>query len=65
MKALAARWLPGMVHEDRHGDAALMGTLSAMVERFTPEQHADQIARPRRAARRGRPTARHRPAPSS
>lgn len=43
MQALCDRWLPGMVHPDRHGDAALMGALEAMVLRQTPESHARQI----------------------
>ncbi len=44
MRALADRWLPGMVHPDRHGDAALMGALTEMVMRRDPEEHALQIA---------------------
>ncbi|MCC2113842.1 MAG: alpha/beta hydrolase [Hyphomicrobiales bacterium] len=43
MSALAADWLPPMVHPDRHGDAGLMGALTAMVERMTPELHERQI----------------------
>lgn len=43
MAALAKSWLPPMVHEDRHGDADLMGALNAMVERMTPELHERQI----------------------
>ena len=43
MRALADQWLPPMVHPDRHGDAELMGTLTAMVERMTPELHQRQI----------------------
>ncbi len=43
MEALAARWLPPMVLEQRHGDRDLMGTLTDMVERMTPELHARQI----------------------
>ncbi|WP_244472027.1 alpha/beta fold hydrolase [Prosthecomicrobium hirschii] len=43
MAALAARWLPPMVHEDRIGDAGLMEPLGAMVLRATPEQHRRQI----------------------
>ena len=43
MAALAARWLPPMVYEARHGDAALMDRLTAMVLRMTPELHARQI----------------------
>ncbi|WP_319773511.1 alpha/beta fold hydrolase [Breoghania sp.] len=44
MRALAERWLPGMVHPDRHEDATLMGALSEMVMRRDPEEHARQIA---------------------
>ena len=44
MQALADRWLPGMVHPDRHGDAELMGALTRMVLRHDPEIHARQIA---------------------
>lgn len=43
MQALADRWLPGMVHPDRHSDTALMGALTAMVLRQTPQVHAQQI----------------------
>ncbi|WP_240540072.1 alpha/beta fold hydrolase [Salinarimonas soli] len=43
MAALAERWLPPMVHEDRVGDDALMAPLRAMVMRATPAQHARQI----------------------
>lgn len=43
MVALAAEWLPPMVHPDRHGDATLMGPLTAMVCRMTPELHDRQI----------------------
>lgn len=53
MAALAARWLPPMVHEDRTGDAALMEPLMAMVARATPAQHERQIR-----ALLGRPDAR-------
>lgn len=53
MAALAARWLPPMVREDRAGDEALMAPLRAMVERATPEQHHRQIR-----ALLGRPDAR-------
>ena len=44
MRALAERWLPGMVHADRHDDGVLMGTLGEMVMRRDPEEHARQIA---------------------
>lgn len=43
MGALADRWLPPMVHEDRVGGEALMAPLKAMVLRATPEQHQRQI----------------------
>ncbi|MHB2169842.1 alpha/beta fold hydrolase [Alsobacter sp. R-9] len=43
MAALAARWLPPMVHEARTTDRALMQPLEAMVLRATPEQHHRQI----------------------
>lgn len=43
MGALAGRWLPPMVHPNRHNDTELMGTLTAMVERMTPELHERQI----------------------
>lgn len=43
MAALAARWLPPMVHPDRVADEALMQPLRAMVLRMTPAIHARQI----------------------
>lgn len=43
MAALSARWLPGMVHPTRHGDARLMGDLHAMVRRATPASYARQV----------------------
>ncbi|WP_150285923.1 alpha/beta fold hydrolase [Rhabdaerophilum calidifontis] len=43
MRALAARWLPPMLHPDREDDPTLIGPLTAMVERATPEQHARQV----------------------
>ncbi len=43
MQALSDRWLPGMVHPDRHQDAALMNALNAMVLRQTVDIHARQI----------------------
>ncbi|WP_321397044.1 alpha/beta hydrolase [Emcibacter sp.] len=43
MKALAEKWLPPMVHEDRHRDQKLMNTLTAMVLRADPDQHKRQI----------------------
>lgn len=43
MDALAERWLPPMVHEDRVNYRTLMEPLKAMVLRATPEQHRRQI----------------------
>ena len=43
MAALAARWLPPMVHPERATDDALMLPLRAMVLRMTPAIHARQI----------------------
>lgn len=43
MQALSERWLPGMVHPNRHQDTELMNALSAMVLRQTPDIHARQI----------------------
>ena len=43
MAALAARWLPPMVHPARVGDAALMGPLTAMVCRATPAIFEGQV----------------------
>jgi pimeloyl-ACP methyl ester carboxylesterase len=43
MHALADRWLPPMVHENRRNDPFLMEPLKAMVLRATPEQHHRQI----------------------
>ena len=43
MRALAARWLPAMLHPMRENDPALLGPLTAMVERATPAQHERQI----------------------
>ena len=43
MQALAARWLPPMVHPDRVADETLMEELTAMVCRATPEIHEGQI----------------------
>lgn len=43
MRALADRWLPPMVHPDRHDDEQLMALLTAMVERMTPQIHQQQI----------------------
>lgn len=43
MGALAAAWLPPMVHERRRADPAFMEPLTAMVMRATPQQHEMQI----------------------
>ncbi|MFT8246420.1 alpha/beta fold hydrolase [Roseomonas sp. BN140053] len=43
MAALAARWLPPMVHPDRANDAALMRPLTEMVCRATPAIFAGQV----------------------
>jgi pimeloyl-ACP methyl ester carboxylesterase len=43
MAALAARWLPPMLHPDRESDPDLVRPLAAMVERMTPESFAGQI----------------------
>ena len=43
MAALAAKWLPPMVHPDRAEDPALMAPLTDMVCRATPEIHEKQI----------------------
>ncbi|MCA0424233.1 MAG: alpha/beta hydrolase [Proteobacteria bacterium] len=43
MSALAARWLPPMVHVDRETDASLIGPLTKMVERATPAMHERQV----------------------
>ena len=43
MQALSERWLPGMVHPDRHQDAELMNALNAMVLRQTADIHVRQI----------------------
>ncbi len=53
MDALAAAWLPPMVHPARHGDAALMGSLREMVLAATPAIFEGQIR-----ALLGRPDAR-------
>jgi pimeloyl-ACP methyl ester carboxylesterase len=44
MAALAAAWLPPMVHPDRSGDAGLIGPLTEMVCGATPEIHEKQIS---------------------
>lgn len=43
MEALAARWLPPMVHEPNQANAALMQGLTAMVLRKDADLHARQI----------------------
>lgn len=44
MEALAARWLPPMVHEPNQQNAALMQGLTEMVLRMDPDLHERQIA---------------------
>lgn len=50
MAAVAARWLPPMLHPDRRRDPALIGPLTDMVRRATPEifegQQRAGLARP-------------------
>lgn len=43
MTALAARWLPPMVHPDRLEDPDLMAVLTAMVERMSPDIYEGQV----------------------
>lgn len=43
MRALAARWLPPMVHEARVADAPFMAALTEMVAQADPERHQRQI----------------------
>lgn len=43
MRALAARWLPPMVHPERETDPSLVGPIGAMVERMSPAIFARQI----------------------
>ncbi len=43
MTALAARWLPPMVHADRETDPTLVGPITATVERMTPAIFERQI----------------------
>ncbi len=43
MAALAARWLPGMVHTPNQQNTALMQSLTDMVLRMDPDLHARQI----------------------
>jgi len=43
MRALADRWLPGMVADQNRSDASLMQALTEMVMRHDPDLHARQI----------------------
>lgn len=43
MEALAADWVPAMLHPARRGDADLVHAISAMVASFTLEQYLGQI----------------------
>ena len=43
MRALAKRWLPGMVHPERTTDLTLMSNLTAMVLRADADLHERQI----------------------
>jgi pimeloyl-ACP methyl ester carboxylesterase len=43
MAALAAAWLPGIVHARSRDDAALMQGLTQMYCRFTPEDYAREV----------------------
>ncbi len=43
MAALADTWLPPMVHPERRADRVFMGSLTAMIERLTPEQFHGEI----------------------
>jgi pimeloyl-ACP methyl ester carboxylesterase len=43
MAALASAWLPPMLHEKRRNDPAFVEPLTAMVLRFTPQEHEKQI----------------------
>lgn len=43
MAALAAAWLPPMLHEKRRSDPMFTGPLTDMVMRFTSEEHEKQI----------------------
>jgi pimeloyl-ACP methyl ester carboxylesterase len=53
MRAVARRWLPPMVHPDRHSDSSVMGPLEQMVERRTAVSFRNQVE-----ALLGRPDAR-------
>ncbi|UTD28198.1 alpha/beta fold hydrolase [Bradyrhizobium sp. WD16] len=43
MRALAAQWLPPMVHPVHHDNPELMSVLTAMVERMSPEIFERQV----------------------
>lgn len=43
MEALAADWVPEMVHPDRLGDKALLDQIAEMVTSYTPDQYRGQI----------------------
>jgi pimeloyl-ACP methyl ester carboxylesterase len=43
MDALAADWVPAMVHPDRRDDRSLIRTITEMVTSFTVEQYRGQI----------------------
>lgn len=43
MSAVARRWLPPMVHPDRHADPTVMAPLEAMVARRTPATFRNQV----------------------
>ncbi len=43
MEALAAVWLPPMLHESRRNDSAFVKQLTCMILRFTPQEHEKQI----------------------
>lgn len=44
IRAAAETWVASMVHPDRTTDEGLIGPLHSMVESYTPEQHAGQVA---------------------
>lgn len=54
MAAMAEAWIPTIIHPDRLADAELVGALSAMAQRNSPEEFARQIQ-----ALLGRPDMRH------
>jgi pimeloyl-ACP methyl ester carboxylesterase len=43
MEALAADWVPEMIHADRRGDRTLVSAITAMVTSYTVEQYRGQI----------------------